>query len=137
MTLALLSFISGTLAALFCLALASVVPAARNRIGPLLPSLASGGAVGFLWLASSHLAIRGSGFLAGFLISPLCLLPVRSMVSSRTETLARAAAGLGADRAARLRYLWVPLLRLPLAIGLSIYALCLVLFLGFAGFFHD
>lgn len=125
--------------AAFCLAvLALLRPIMARALPRLLVGSASGGLVGACWLSAIHagpghkLAIFG----AGFLITPFCLLPVTRRLSGRIDGLSRAAAGLGAGRSARIRYLWVPLLRLPIALSFLCLVFCLTLCLSLANFAH-
>jgi hypothetical protein len=88
----------------------------------LLPGLAGA------WLLSAHGKNVGMAFLQGMMLSPACLLSMEGKRDRALPALARTAAGLGADRAARLRWLWLPLLGPPaflslfLSLGLSLAA---------------
>ena len=71
-----------------------------------------------LWLIS---------FLQGVLIGPLISLAPLIRLKNTPSTWATTAQELGANKAARLRLLWVPLLRTPLALGLLLALLCSLL----------
>lgn len=125
--------------AAFCLIalalLRLIMPKALPR---LLVGSASGALVGACWLSVTHAGPmhKGALFGAGVLLTPFCLLPITRRLSGRFEGLARAAAGLGAGRSARIRYLWLPLLRLPVALSGLCLTFCLALCLFLSSIAH-
>ncbi|WP_336762460.1 hypothetical protein [Asaia sp. VD9] len=107
--------------------------AIRPALATLFPLLLQLGATGiFLGGVWAHHALaarwgHGSWALAGFMMAPLCLMPVTLRLSGeRVAGAKRAASGLGAGPSARLRHLWAPLLRLPVALS------CVILAIGVA-----
>lgn len=71
-----------------------------------------------LWLIS---------FLQGVLVAPLVSLAPLTRLKTMPQTWATTAQELGANQRARLRLLWLPLLRAPVAVGFFIALLCSLL----------
>ncbi|NVN01496.1 MULTISPECIES: hypothetical protein [Asaia] len=136
MMVALALLVAGAAFCLVVLALLRVI--APGALPRLLVASASGGLVGACWLSVIRTGAvhKGALFGAGFLIVPFCLLPVTLRLSGKIEGLSRAAAGLGMGRSARIRHLWLPLLRLPVALSGLCFAICLTLCLFLASFTH-
>lgn len=124
MILALFLLIAGALISLGIFI--ALKPTLDRSLPRFLLGSASGGLIGALWLCTvpTWIGEKGTAFAAGLLIAPFCILPVVQRLSGREEGLTRAASGLGAGRTARIRYLWVPLLRLPIALASLSFAFC-------------
>jgi len=90
--------------------------------------------VGLAWAlpSQSHLPLALVPVLQGVALLPACLVwPVRALRDG-APGLTRAAAGLGAGPAARLRLVWIPLLRGPGLLAMSVLLVCTVVLAGFA-----
>ncbi|WP_025885098.1 hypothetical protein [Asaia prunellae] len=125
--------------AVFCLVLLVFLRLILSEeFSKILFAGASGGLIGAFWLSNALIdpLHRMAMLMAGFLIAPFCVLPIIYRLSGRVKGLSRSASGLGAGWSTRMRLLWLPLLRLPVALSSLSFALCLVLCLLLTGHSH-